>query len=77
MRGNGEIERTSLPRGGLHPYFPMMQFNNFLAMRQADARALVFCAGMQPLENDKDALIVGLVNPDSIICKRKNPLIIF
>jgi hypothetical protein len=53
-----------------------MAFDDFLADGQTHARAGVLLAGMQALENDKNAVEVFRIDPDPVIADRKEPLAI-
>src|SRR5688572_21336253 len=56
--GQGEIERRAFSWAGLHPNYPAVSFDNFLADRQPDARAGVLIARVKPLEQHKNAVEV-------------------
>src|SRR5690606_12827284 len=54
--GNGKEKGRAFTRFRFDPYPPAMPLHNFLADCQADTCAFIFIDGMQPLEQQKDAI---------------------
>ncbi len=51
-----------------------MPVDDFLADREANTGAGILCAGVQPLEKQKNALLILWVHADPIIADRESPL---
>src|SRR5580698_9351806 len=71
---HGERELRAFSGFRLDPDTSSVALDNPLAYRQTHAGSGVFAAGMQPLEDSKDALLVRGWNPDSIIHDAEYPV---
>src|SRR5262249_51462177 len=71
---NREKERRPLPRLPLDPDAAAVALHDPLADRQADARAGVLGAAVQPLEDEKDPLAVLRLDADAVIPHGEEPL---
>ena len=52
-----------------------MALDDFFANRQTDARARIFAARVQPLENGEDPVGKARLDADAVIRDRENPMI--
>src|SRR4051812_4160203 len=71
---NGKIEAASFSRCGFGPDPAPMQLDDLLAMRQTDAGAFVFAAGMQSLEDNKDPVQELPVNTNAVVLHEELPM---
>ena len=71
------MEDTAFAGLRFYPNGATMQFNYFFAMRQPNARTFIHGTVMQPLENNKDALLVLFFYTNAIIAELKMPVPVF
>jgi hypothetical protein len=61
---------------GLEPDASAVTFDDLLAHRQPDASAGVLRLGVQPLEDDEDAVQVLGLDANAIVAHREHPLVL-
>ena len=55
-----------------HRYAPVMAVGDLAAHRQADARARIFSAAVEPLKDAEDAVTVSFVKADAVVFHRES-----
>src|SRR5581483_4786870 len=71
--GKGEVEDTALAGPRLDPDAAAVTFDHLPADGQADARARVFRAGVQALEDEEDPLGVLRRDADAVVADGEHP----
>ena len=72
--GDGEGEGRTLAGFGFHGDAAAVALDDLLADGQADARAGILGPGVQPLEDDEDALEVFGLHADAVVLHREYPM---